>query len=135
GAYSAPRHWRIPERLGRNCGPPRNHPRVNAGPNGALLLAAAHSHLDASASVRLAILAAATRDWDRVRAAAGPHGVLPLLAQALETWAHEAVPPAVLQSLHDEARARGHRSLRLASDLVTIIDRLGSAGIPVLAFK
>jgi len=108
---------------------------VNAGPNGALLLAAAHSHLDASASVRLATLAAATRDWDRVRAAAGLHGVMPPLARALETWAHDAVPPEVLQRLHDEALASGHRSLRLAGDLVTIIDRLGSAGIPVLAFK
>jgi len=108
---------------------------MTAGPPAALLLTAARPRLDASAGARLGTLAAATNDWNRVRSAAGAHGVLPSLTRALETWAADAVPPEALQRLRDAARASGHRSLRLAGELVRIMARLASAGIDALAYK
>lgn len=107
---------------------------TNASP-AALLLTGARPTLDAHAGGQLATLAAAIGDWDRVRAEAGAHGILPPLTRALDDWAAGAIPAAALLGLREAARASGRRSLRLAGELLAIMDHFAARGVRVLAYK
>jgi len=77
---------------------------------------------------------AAVRDWDWLIATARVHGVLPRLERLVRST-NGATPVAVRRELHARARESAARNLRLAGELLRIVDAFAERGIRVLAYK
>jgi hypothetical protein len=69
-----------------------------------------------------------------VLALARPHGLVPLLYRHVGT-APNGVPEPVASRLRAAAEAAGRRNLRLAAELVALLDLLGRDGVPAVALK
>jgi len=74
------------------------------------------------------------RDWDWLVATARVHGVLPRLERMVRN-ANGATPDAVRCELRALARESSDRNLRLAGELVRILDAFSAHGVRALAYK
>ena len=83
---------------------------------------------------RIRALAGERLDWAWVLAVARPHGILPLLHHHL-CAADGAVPAVVLDSLRRRAEADAQRNLRLAGELLRLLDRFAAHDVSVVPYK
>jgi hypothetical protein len=89
--------------------------------------------MDAETEARLSALLARPVAWDRLRARARRHGLVPLAHRHL--GARSGVPNGVAEALREEYVAQARRSLRLAAELRRVLDALEEGGIHALAYK
>ncbi len=66
---------------------------------------------------------------------AGPHGILPLLNHHLRTIANGDVPASVRAELGRRAEADAQRNLRLAGELLRLLDHFAERGITTVPHK
>lgn len=107
----------------------------SACPEKELLACCARVNLSPGVVARIRDLVAGPLDWDYAIAQARDHSVLPLLQRNLRLAASEIVPRAVLADLESQARANAIRCLAQSSELLRVVDSLGSRGIHVLPYK
>ena len=100
-----------------------------------LLLACARTHATPAERERIRSLARGPVDWPTAERLADAHGLLPLLAQRLETHASREVPPAVRARLRQQMLARSARCLVLTRALVDLLIMLTTRGVPALPYK
>ncbi len=74
-------------------------------------------------------------DWAWLVDAARPHGMLPLLHHHLRAIADGAVPAPVRDALRRRADADARRNLRLAGELVRLLDLLARHGVTAVPYK
>ena len=74
-------------------------------------------------------------DWERLLDLARRHRVVPLLYRNLKRIGSPPVPTDVLKRLHGESRANAARNLRLAVELLRLLEVLQSDGIAAIPFK
>ena len=89
-------------------------------------------------SVDASILRAACgriADWELLLEAADYHGLLPLLAIAMETACPDVAPPDVARRLRDSYRNYAKRALFFSSGLLTLLDALRENGIAAIPLK
>ena len=104
-------------------------------PETELVLVCARALLTPAKRARLDELLAQAIDWPRVLRFAERHGVVPLLHHHLAA-SRAAGPPAwVRDRLQARARAIVGHNLRMTAELLRIVDRLESRGIPVIPYK
>jgi putative nucleotidyltransferase-like protein len=101
----------------------------------ALIVQCARRRLDDPGAARLRALAGLPLDWPWVLEAARYHGALPLLLRHLDPACADVVPPAVLEALRECRRTDARRALRLAAELVWLLDALSTRGISAVALK
>lgn len=98
-----------------------------------LLLLCARTRFSGEHAGRGAELVSRGPDWERLIAAAGVHGVLPLIARALAGV--PAVPATALERLAEASRAVARRSAWLTAELFRVLDLVAAAGVEALAYK
>ena len=97
-----------------------------------LLLACAR--LDADRAARVAAIAAAREvDWDALVRLARPHGMLPLVADALGEAG--VAPPAVRAALERALRDNLRRNVFLTAELFKLLALLEARGVPAVPYK
>ena len=97
-----------------------------------LLLACAR--LDAERAARVAAIAAAREvDWDALVRLARPHGMLPLVADALGEAG--VAPPAVRAALERALRDNLRRNVFLTAELFKLLALLEARGVPAVPYK
>ncbi len=74
-------------------------------------------------------------NWDRLLALAQAHGTYSLLFRHLHTTCPDLVPRPVLDELRSRFHALAWRNLILEKELIQLLDRLRSHGIPAVPFK
>jgi hypothetical protein len=74
-------------------------------------------------------------DWDRLHAAAGRHGIVPLLFRHLRTLPRGTVPDLVLDRLRFAAFGIGRRNVELAAEMGRVQRLLDKAGVRALPYK
>jgi hypothetical protein len=99
------------------------------------LLCAAHRTPDAHVLARIDALTSGRFDWDRCRALARHHGVMPLMTRALFESGTRACPPEIWNQLIGETRAIAIDNLSATAELFAIVEDLNEAGIAALAVK
>ena len=72
--------------------------------------------------------------WNALLSLAEHHGVAPLFAQSLLSFA-DRIPAEALITLKQGYQANLHKALRLSSEFVRIADRLSQAGIEFIPYK
>jgi hypothetical protein len=85
--------------------------------------------------VRLGELLARPLDWARLIGLAERHGVLPLVSHHVAASFGPTLPTWAREELHARARAVVGRNLMMTSELIRVVRRLESSGIPALAYK
>jgi hypothetical protein len=95
------------------------------------LLLACGSPPSAAARARISKLLTTPPDWPRLVELAISHGMLPLLARALE----EHAPGPAHARIRDRAAGLSVRSLRMAAELARILAAMRTAGVAAIAFK
>ncbi|HZY73977.1 MAG TPA: nucleotidyltransferase family protein [Edaphobacter sp.] len=83
----------------------------------------------------LASLADSGLDWPSLLEHAARHGVLPLLSSRVAALASDAVPTAIRVRLQTASFTSARRTVALTSELLSLVQAFGEAGIPVLPFK
>ena len=74
-------------------------------------------------------------DWAWLLDTARPHGMLPLLHHHLRPIADGAVPAPVRAALRRQAEADARRTLRVASELVRLLDLIARDGVTAVPYK
>ena len=74
-------------------------------------------------------------DWARLRTLADRHSMAALLYRRVCDSCSDAVPRAFLEELETFHRSNSLRNLRLASELVRLLEALGGGGLHPIAFK
>ena len=74
-------------------------------------------------------------DWIELIRLAIPHGLLPLVAKNLATYAADLVPSRTLAQIEAHRKRVGERNQSQTTELLRIIDLLAQHGIPALPFK
>lgn len=100
-----------------------------------VLLACARTRPDPEGDARLRRLASGTVDWDWICAQAERHGVTPLVYRRLARCVPDRVPAPVMASLQGVSAGVLTHNLRRMAELLRVVKRLESAGIPVMPFK
>src|SRR5207245_2877395 len=106
-----------------------------ARPEARLLLACARASLDPEPAHQVRELAGDHLDWAWLLDTARPHGMLPLLHHHLRPIADGAVPAAVRDVLRRRAEADAQRNLRLAGELLRLLDRFAAHGVAAVPYK
>ena len=110
------------------------HSRAALAPEWQLLLCCGRLDLTAEQAAQLSALAPLV-DWPRVLQLAREHCLLPLVYRHLKTVCPALVPPASLQTLHEQTQNNAVRAHYLAQLLVDILAQFQTAGLDVLPFK
>ncbi len=103
-------------------------------PEAELIVQCARRELDGAGATRLRMLASLSLDWPWLVQAADRHGVLPLLSRHLHTFP-EVVPVVVMRALRERRLSDAARGLRLAAELVRLLDALAAAGLRAVTLK
>src|SRR4029453_12179194 len=74
-------------------------------------------------------------DWDSLLETALRHGTMPLLYWQLSHTCPDAVPEAVLAQLQRQFYANAGHNVRLAGELVRLLQLFEAQGIPAVPFK
>ncbi len=104
-------------------------------PEAELALVCARAVLTAAERRRLDELLARVIDWPHVLHWAARHGLVPLLHHHLAVGRGAGPPAWVRDRLRAHARAIAGRNLRMTAELLRIVDRLESRGIPLIPYK
>lgn len=114
-------------------------PRTTIGdftaPETELLLLCSRSTFPSEIVRRMEHVIAQRLEWECVVQNAYRHGVHLLLYRALSQSSLKAVPPNVLEALHNSARTTMARNLAQAAALVTIVDTFARENLPIIPFK
>ncbi len=102
-------------------------------PEQELLLLCARTRFSGGRAARAAELVSRGLDWERLLAAGGTHGVLPLLSRTVTGV--PGVPAAVVERFTEVSRAIAHRSAWLTAELLRLLDLLAAVGVDALAYK
>jgi len=100
-----------------------------------LLLACAHSHLDAAALARVEELIHRELDWPWVLRQARRHGLTSRLHGLLDRACWSGVPEPVRDQLERDSRKNSARALVLTLELLETLDDLAAHGIRAIPFK
>jgi hypothetical protein len=100
-----------------------------------LLLNCAACEGDQAARAQFGRLAARSLNWNWVLTTAESHGVLPVLRARLDEVCPEAVPDAVRNSLSLACVANAAQNLRLAGELLALLQAFEETGIECVPFK
>jgi len=90
---------------------------------------------EAGSDLHLRTLLEAPLDWPQFEAAAEWHGVLSLVYGRLREAAPDLVPEPAMTRLREAFTANARRNLFLTGELLRLLDRLRSQGIPAVAYK
>lgn len=104
-------------------------------PEDELLLLCARTALDSSAIEKIKTLVHSDLDWDYLVPAANRHGVMPLAYQNLNALCPNDVPATTLDQLRDQFLHNAQRNLRLAQELLKLLNWLNANAIPAIPFK
>src|SRR5436190_8364667 len=99
-----------------------------------IVRACARPSLEPGIAARLDALLGSAVDWPRVLRLAERHGLVPLVHHHLASRG-TAVPASVGDELRSRARAVAGQNLMMTGELLRIVDRLESRGIPVIPYK
>lgn len=105
------------------------------GPETRLLLDCSRTSLPPEVGERIKQLVRSNLNWKYLIDTASWHGVLPLLCHNLSRIGADTVPSTPLQQLRARFRTNSVRNLRLAADLLKILQFLEANGISAVAFK
>ncbi len=100
-----------------------------------LLLAAASVEPNAARCRRIELALGQAPDWASLRTAAHAHGMVPLLARALEGRALDPAGADAREQLRGEARSIALRSVYRSAELVRLLRLFANAGVPALTYK
>jgi len=100
-----------------------------------LIFCVARRKLDADAVIRLRNLLTQSLDWIYLKELAFDQGLFPLLALHVISHGADLVPAVVIDGLRSELVTNRQGNLHLVRELVRVLSRFKSAGIPALAFK
>jgi hypothetical protein len=103
-------------------------------PELAVLLACARPHLRPEDAARPGAAAGRAINSDRLLELAHAHGLIPLLHHHTAAGALQ-VPSALLPVLKSHVDANARRALKLAGELIGIVDACADAGLPVASLK
>lgn len=104
-------------------------------PETELLLCCARTQPGPAAAGRVRTLLQGDLDWNALIRAAETHGVTPLLYSNLDAISPGAIPSASLDQLRDRYQANARRSLKLISELSTLLKDFTAHGIRAIPFK
>jgi Uncharacterised nucleotidyltransferase len=107
----------------------------NCSPEKQLLAYCARTRIDPSTADSIRRLAAGPVEWHLLLREAAEHSVTPLLCRQLPAVASEILESNRLEELRIKARAFAMRNLALTSELLTVVDRLQSAGVHSIPYK
>lgn len=122
-------------RVSRRTSPAHHGGTLAVRPEAALIVQCGRRTLDGAGAARVRALAARPVDWAGLLETARRHGALPLLGHHLEVLCSDFLPAAVLQTFRDHRRFDACRALRLAAELLRLLDALAVRGIPTVALK
>jgi hypothetical protein len=89
-------------------------------------------HGSGTSDDRLRALLREKIDWDELLSMASPNGLIPLLYQHLNAIAADGVPAPVLAQLRDRCTRNTLSNLRLAAELLQILELFDENGIGAL---
>src|SRR2546425_5975977 len=104
-------------------------------PEARLLLDCARTSLDPERAEQVWVLAGDHLDWAWLLDTARPHGILPLLHHHLRATGDGAVPAPVRAALSRRVEADARRNLRLAGELVRLLDLFARHGVTAVPYK
>jgi len=104
-------------------------------PEAEVVLICAHASLTPERQTRLRAVLARPLDWPRLIGLAERHALLPLVSHHLRASFGLTLPAWVRDELHTRARGIVGRNLMMASELIRVVRRLESSGIPALPYK
>src|SRR5262245_61742678 len=100
-----------------------------------LLLCCGSTRIDPERFDRVRDLARADVDWERLLAAAGRHGMTPLLHRHLSALGPGLVPDAVRDRLRAAFEANTRHNLSLAAELVRALAAAEARGLSFTSYK
>lgn len=104
-------------------------------PEKQLLLCCARTRLDCGAAARIRALVCGGLDWAYLLAAAGEHGVVPLLSRQLQAACPQDVPPPWREELRKEFQRNTARNLFLTSELLRILQLFQDHAVTAIPYK
>jgi hypothetical protein len=104
-------------------------------PEAELLLYSARTGIEAHGVARISALVRGDVDWTSLLQMALQHGTTPLLYWHLSRTCPDAVPEAILAQLRHQFYANAGHNVRLARELVRLLQLFGAQGIPAVPFK
>jgi hypothetical protein len=104
-------------------------------PEVALLLDAARVRLEENDADRLRTHLRGDLDWDYVLRIARRNAVTPLLYRSLSAIGPDSVPPQVLDQLQTALRTNSLRNLRMAGELLKLLDLFEKHDIAAIPYK
>jgi hypothetical protein len=104
-------------------------------PEHRLLLACARICSEQERGDRILACLAERIDWEYLLQAAGRHMMKSLLYRHLNTIRSDAVPPGILDRLHEHYRKHSLKSLLFTAEIIRILDLFKKHGIRAIPFK
>ncbi|HYE75544.1 MAG TPA: nucleotidyltransferase family protein, partial [Blastocatellia bacterium] len=104
-------------------------------PESELLLCCARTHISDELAERVRALARQQLDWNLVLSMARIQSIRPLIYWQLKTICSDLVSPEALDKLKEFFNRNLHRNLQATSELIKIVDLLGSQDISVIPYK